>query len=254
VGTYSARRVSRLLVPYLAIGLTVLLGKMVAIHFVHVDNPPASFLIDAEMLVLVPIESVARFLWFIYVLSIYLMLVPAILYVIGRRPWILLIAGIVLQLGSWPEDFMIDWAVLFFPFFAGGMVLWLYRPLWSPMPTLVFWLSAIVFVGLLVLATMSSVPKWLTGACSMLPVLGLMSWLPAGVQSALAWLGKYSLSIYLFNELAMGVVKGVLFKVVSWDGGHFLFYFPLLALVGIGVPLGVKYVATRYVPRLAIYF
>ena len=57
---FSMRRVKRLFVPYLVVGLVVLSGKLIAVHFVHVDNPASSFLADAAMLVVMPVEGVAE--------------------------------------------------------------------------------------------------------------------------------------------------------------------------------------------------
>jgi fucose 4-O-acetylase-like acetyltransferase len=251
---YSTRRVKRLLVPYLVIGLLVLIGKLVACHFMHVDNAPGSFTEGVIGLVRNPTESAAKFLWFVFVLSIYLVFVPAFFFVIGRRPWLLLIIGVILQLGTWPNTFAISWIIYYLPFFAGGAVLWIYRSMWCPMPLWALGLNVLVFGSLLLASISLSIPKWLVGASSVLAVIGLMQKAPTSFQSALAWLGKYSLSIYLFNEIAMGVVKGALLKVISWDGSNFLFFLPLMALVGVVIPLLLKYLATKFSPRVATYF
>jgi hypothetical protein len=55
----------------------------------------------------------------------------------------------------------------------------------------------------------------------------------------LTW-GKYSVVIYLFNTLFIGLVKGVGLKVMPWDGLNFLVYFPLLAAAGMLLPMAFK--------------
>jgi fucose 4-O-acetylase-like acetyltransferase len=253
VFAYSTRRIKRLFVPYLILGLAVLAGKTAAVHFVHVDNPPTALVDDLAMLLLAPTDSVARFLWFVYVLSVYLIFVPALFHVCGRRPVVLLALGLALCPGEWTDFFMLNRVVYYLPFFALGMILWMHRAWWSPMPPVAFWSSAALFGAMLVLSSPLGLPRWLVGACSVLPVLGLMQRLPSRVASALGWVGKYSLSIYLFSELSVGAVKGALWRFVSWDGHNFFLFFPLLLLVGLGVPLAVKYAATRWSPRIANY-
>lgn len=248
VRSFSVRRAKRLFVPYLVIGLIILIGKSVASHFMYVDNPPTTLVENAITLLLVPAEGVARFLWFVYVLSIYLILVPAFFYAFGRRPVLLFAVGIVLQLGNWPEIFMLSSVVFYLPFFAGGMILWIYRSSWASMRPLVFGTSALVFGSLLALAIPFSIPKWLIGACSVPAVIGLMQRVPSTLQLFFGWLGQNSLSIYLFNGVAMGVVKGLLFKLLPWDGLNFLFYFPLLVLAGVSIPLMIKRATIQWFP------
>jgi fucose 4-O-acetylase-like acetyltransferase len=253
VGAFSIRRVTRLLIPYLVIGLVTITGKSVAQHFMHVDNPSRGFIEDVDMLLLVPTEGVARSLWFVYVLSIYLALIPALFYCFGRRPILLLVIALALQLGDWTEVLALNSVVYYLPFFAGGMILWIYRAAWSPMSPSVFWVSAVLFATVLALSIPLGIPKWLTGTLSVPAVIGLVQNVPSNIQSALGWLGRYSLSIYLFNGLAMGIVKGLLLKVLPWDGLNFLLYFPLLVMVGVALPLIVKRGATQWFPPVARY-
>ena len=248
VRAFSIKRAKRLFLPYVGLGLVIWLGKLIASRFMYVDNPPTTFVENAITLLLVPAEGVARFLWFVYVLSIYLILVPAFFYAFGRRPVLLFAIGIVLQLGNWPEILMLSSVVFYLPFFAGGMILWTYHSSWASMRPLVFWTSALVFGSLLALAIPFSIPKWLIGACSVPAVIGLMQRVPSVLQLFFGWLGQNSLSIYLLNGIAMGVTKGFLFKFLPWDGVNFLFYFPLLVLAGVAIPLMIKRGAIQWLP------
>ena len=64
--------------------------------------------------------------------------------------------------------------------------------------------------------------------------------LPAGWQDRLAWIGRASLTIYLINTIAIGLTKGLLLRVLPWDGVNFLLYFPVLTLAGVALPMLVK--------------
>jgi fucose 4-O-acetylase-like acetyltransferase len=248
---YSLKRVIPLMVPFVVLGLLVVVGKKVAMNFLDVSNPPGTFASSVLTLLFDPTESAVRFLWFIYVLAMYLVLVPPFFYAIGRRPVVLLVFGVLLQFFGWPEELAIQRAIEYLPFFALGMVLWIYRPQWTPVGRWVFWAGMIAFVGLLALSNYHPVPRWLTGVSSILPLMGLIQRIHGKLQRFLSYLGQRSLSIYLFNVIVMGFVKGVLFFVLLWDGVNFLLYFPLLTAAGVGIPLAVKAAGEKWLPRVA---
>ena len=250
---FSLQRAERLFIPYVVFGLLVLAGKWAASHFVHVDNMPQGSAEDLFRLLFLPDSSVAGFLWFIYVLSIYLLLVPALFQIFGRRPMPLLIAGVVLQFGAWPQLFMLDRVVEYLPFFALGMLLWMYRGAWARITPGLLWSSSAVFAALLAMSLWLELPKWLVGAASVPAVLAWTQSLPAVPRDWLAMLGRASLAIYLMNTIAIGLTKGVMLELLPWDGVNFLLYFPLLTLAGIAAPILVLQLATRYFPRAARY-
>lgn len=108
VAEFSARRIARLLVPYVILGVVVLVGKLVSGRVLHVDNPPAGSVDDVLRILLRPASSVAGFLWFIYVLALYLLFVPALFRIIGRRPVPLFLAGLAIAWLPMPKLFMLD--------------------------------------------------------------------------------------------------------------------------------------------------
>ena len=57
----------------------------------------------------------------------------------------------------------------------------------------------------------------------------------------------------MFNGLAMGMVKALLFKVVPWDGMNYLFYFFLLVTAGVALPIIVKRGVAQWFPPVARY-
>jgi uncharacterized membrane protein YcfT len=208
---------------------------------------------DLLQLLLFPASSVAGFLWFIYVLSIYLLIVPALFQIFGRRPMLVLIVGVALQFGTWPQLFMLDRVVEYLPFFAIGMLLWIYRGGWTRIPPGILWSSSALFAALLAMSLWLELPKWLVGAASVPAVLAWTQNLPARPQAWLAALGRASLAIYLMNTIAIGLTKGVMLKFLPWDGVNFLLYFPLLTLAGIAAPMLILQLATRHFPAAARY-
>jgi fucose 4-O-acetylase-like acetyltransferase len=253
VASFSLQRVSRLFVPYVFFGLLVLFGKLAASQLLHVDNPPKGFAVDLYMLLVVPGKSVAGFLWFIYVLSVYLLLVPALFQIFGRRPFLLLLAGVALNFAVWPQIFMLDRVVEYLPFFAAGMLLWSGRELWLRIAPRAFWPATVLFAALLAMTLVQEMPKWLVGAASVPAVLAWMLCLPAGPRGWLVLLGKASLAIYLMNTIAIGLTKGLMLKVMPWHGVNFLLFFPLLTVAGVALPILAARVVGHYFPRAARY-
>lgn len=260
VARFSLQRMSRLFVPYVFFGLLVLFGKMLASQWLHVENAPKGLARDIFALLVYPaasgaadLRSVAGFLWFIYVLSIYLAVVPALFQLFGRRPLVLLLAGIALNFAAWPQIFMLDRAIEYLPFFAAGMLLWTGRDLWLRIAPRALWPATVFFAALLVMSFWLEMPKWLVGAASVPAVLAWMLYVPAGPKGWLVLLGKASLAIYLMNTLVMGLAKGLMFKVLPWHGVNFLLYFPVLVLAGVALPILIARVTARYFPRAARY-
>lgn len=253
VRDYSWRRCVRLAVPYFAFGLLIIAGKLAASHVMHVDNLPSGSLDDVAELLLVPARSAAGFLWFIYVLAIYLLLLPAVLFVLRRRPLALFVASLGLAALPWPEAFMLDRVMAYLPFFCGGVLLCLRRDWWSPVPTAIGWTGVLLFCALLASAYTVATPHWLVGAVSLPALLTLVQRLHEPVRRFWAMVGSHSMSIYLMNTILIGLAKGLMLKLHPWDGPAFLFFFPVLVTAGCGLPIVIKRLADRRAPALARY-
>lgn len=250
VFSYARSKTTRLVVPYLFFGFLVLFGKLVAAHFMHVDNQPKGTLDDVIAIFVYPTDSVAGFLWFIYVLGLYFLMLPAFLQATGRRPFILFILSILAVLIHWPPEFMIDDAFAYLPYFTAGMLLWLYREHWERVNRSITVVFVLAFAVALTLAIPLNLSKWFVGAFSIPAVLSLVQYIPHRQQRTLAWLGQLSFSIYLMNTLAIGIVKALMFKIFSWDGKYFLIYFPVLILAGALIPIMIKKTVSRRLPSL----
>lgn len=245
IAAYSRQKLARLAVPYVVFGLLILFGKLLASRFMHVDNQPTGSLNDVLALILRPSSSAAGFLWFIYVLGLYFAVLPAFLQATARRPIVLFVVSLAARLIDWPSEFLLKEFFEYLPFFSGGMLLWMCRDRWARLPLAL----TIVFVGLFVTALAFALPlglpKWFVGALAVPAIFGLMQRLPTSAQLGLGWVGQLSMSIYLMNTLAIGIVKALMLKVMPWEGTNFLIYFPILALAGVALPIAAKQLAAR---------
>src|SRR5579863_4796237 len=69
-GAYLIRRAERLLLPFLTLGLLILLGKFAAEQFLYVDNKPASLSDGLRSLFWTTGQSPATSVWYIFVVFI----------------------------------------------------------------------------------------------------------------------------------------------------------------------------------------
>lgn len=252
--SYLVRRAERLLIPFLALGLLILFGKLAVETFVHVDNRPPDIRSGLASLFWTTAQSPATSVWYVFVLFVYCGITPVLLKLSHGRLWPVLVIAAALHLLNVPEIAYLDRIANFFVYFIIGCAVGRYHTEAMKLVETTLPVSAAVFFVTLVLATKEIQPA-LTGAICALSALaflhGLMRTDWASRADALLWFGKYSFAIYLFNTLAIGLTKGLMLKVMPWDGVNFLAFFPVLLLAGLCVPVLLKQMALDRVPLLA---
>lgn len=245
---YVVNRARRLLVPFFGLGFAILAAKFLAGRVMFVDNAPASLAAGLDGLFWHTALSPARSIWYAFVLFVFSVAAPPLLRAGGWR----LLAGVAVVAYCLPCPALAyaDELGRYFLFFvlglaagaAAGWVAWLdrhWRFLGVVFLALVGWVIAF--------GDFVSFPVTLlcTGALSMPVLHGLVrtfSEIPARV---FLYLGRYSFMIYLFNTLFIGLAKGILLRLTSWDGAHFLPFAVALACAGILGPVVLKQVAFR---------
>lgn len=239
-GTYLIRRAGRLLVPFLSLGLLILLGKLVAERFLHVDNAPGGVWDGLRSLFWNTGQSPATSVWYTFVFFVYCAVTPLLVKISQGRLWPTLLLAAALHLLTVPEIAYLDRVAYFFIYFMIGCVTGRYRTQVMQLIDATLPVSGAVFSVSLVLATMQVEPM-VTGTICALSSLafihGLMrtTWLDR--SDALLWFGKYSFAIYLFNTLTIGLTKGALLKIAPWDGANFLWFFSMLLVGGLIGPV-----------------
>ena len=79
--------------------------------------------------------------------------------------------------------------------------------------------------------------RTLAGLTSIPAVVFLVGIRTGRIGAVFERLGAYSFVIYLLNTLVIGVAKGLMLKLLPWDGRNFILYFVVLTAVGIGAPI-----------------
>jgi fucose 4-O-acetylase-like acetyltransferase len=242
-GAYLIRRAERLLIPFLSLGLLILVAKFAAERFLYVDNKPPSLSDGLESLFWNTGQSPATSVWYIFVLFIYCGVTPFLVRLSQGRLWPALLLAAALHCLTVPEIAYLDRVAYFFAYFMIGCVAGKYRNRAMPFIDKTLPFSGVVFSVSLVLAIMQVEPV-LTGTICALSSLAFIhgltrtTWLDR--SDALLWFGKYSFVIYLFNTLTIGLAKGVLLKIAPWDGVNFLGFFPVLLMSGLVGPVLLK--------------
>jgi fucose 4-O-acetylase-like acetyltransferase len=250
---YTLKRAQRLLLPFLLLGTVVLVGKLVAQEFVHVDNRAAGLLAGLEDMVVTTERSPATFIWFLWVLFLCSVVAPPVWRALGTPG--LLAGGLLLIAIEPPPLFYLDRFARHALFFAVGIAVAQNEARLLPH----FAARQPLWWGVLALTLAAALAGWLPGDLSLLvcglaaiPALHGLAALPAMArQSWTLWLGKRSMAIYLFNVIAIGVVKAVLLELgVPWTAGGFWIHAPALTAAGIFLPVLFKALVLRRAPPL----
>jgi peptidoglycan/LPS O-acetylase OafA/YrhL len=250
---FALKRAHRLLAPFLLLGVVVLLGKLAAEQLVHVDNRPSGLLAGLRDLVITTEDSPATFIWFLWVLFLCAVAAPPFWRRAGSAG--LLAAGLVLIAIELPDLFYLDRFARHALFFAVGVAvaereekLLPYFARWQPL----WWAT-------LGVSLWAAIEGWLPGdwslfVCGLAAIPALHGLMRAPVMARQSWalfLGRFSMSIYLFNVIAIGLVKAVLLKAgVPWTAAGFWIHAPALTAAGLLVPILGKVLVLRRIRTL----
>jgi fucose 4-O-acetylase-like acetyltransferase len=245
------RRSARLLLPFGLFGLLFIVSKLVAAPFMHVDHPPASFAQGLTNLVWNTDESPALSVWYVGVLFVMSVMTPPVMWISRNNALAVLAVAAVLFVLPVPHVMYLDRVARFYIFFALGGVAADAGERWLRSIDLSTAIMCGIFALLLgvILLNFEAIPDALKllvcGAASMPALHGMIREPYLERSSLLLQLGKYSFVIYLLNTVCIGLAKGLLLKLMPWDGLNFLVFVPLLMAAGTWGPILIK----RYVFR-----
>ena len=232
---YVRAKFLRLMPAFFLFGILVLLGKELASNFVPVDNMHADLASGAWLILTRPITSSAGFLWYIYTLFLFYAAMPLLMRIGAASPLYLLPLAAALHfvpldkaVADW---FMFSQFAEYLLYLVAGFCIARYYDAWAQvLDRFGMWFIA-GFAGLLG-AFVAFGPATLFGSKTVLglaaiPALHALVRFPWAERGGwLARLGAFSFTIYLFNLLFVGLVKGVATRLLGADDA----WFPLLAL------------------------
>lgn len=250
---YVGRKFFRIAPAFVLFGCIILTGKILADTYLHVDNMPQGWLPGIIDILIIPGESAAKGLWFVYVLFELYVIFPVLLLLARNEPLWLIPVGFLVHLLPATSYLALDSLLEYVLYFAVGcavasrheQLLSLFDRL---LPVALPCFIAAFFLGSVGLEYEQT--KLITGCLSIPVVHALVRRAPMSEWGVLATWGTLSFSIYLMNTIAIGFTKGLILQFSGWDGLHFLWVAPLLLGAGLFLPIFAKRVIFPWIPPL----
>ena len=251
-----ASRAKRLLLPFLLAGMLIVLGKLAAARFFFVDNIPKGLWGGLSNLVWHTASSPALSIWYLFVLFVFSLAAPFVVAADRGRPGLAVALGAVLYAIPAPAYLYADRLCHYAIFFALGLAAaahearWLavidrFRSLW-----LGLFLAGFAAIALLDAGGDGDLTMLAFGTISMAALHALVRGPGLSSVPLLLLLGRYSLMIYLFNTMFIGLAKGLMLRAWSWNGDHFMLFALVLMTAGIAGPVLLKRHGLKRLPAL----
>jgi peptidoglycan/LPS O-acetylase OafA/YrhL len=256
----AVRRAERLLLPFVLMGLVIVLGKYFASKVMHVDAVPQGVLDGLYDAFWNTSESPVIMIWYLWVLffvslgALPLLRLPGLAGLARYLPPLAL--GLALFATGLPEvmyfnklaDHAVFFAVGLLIAFLGATAMRLVDRLWLPALLLLILLAGATAAGFID----RRLALLVCGVMAIPALHGLVRRFERGlVADALLFLGRYSMAIYLFNTIAIGLAKAVLIKAgVAWTPTGATLAVPVLMAAGVLAPIAGKVLVLRRVKML----
>jgi fucose 4-O-acetylase-like acetyltransferase len=237
---YVAKRFDRLMVPFLAFALLVVLGKYVAASLGSVDDGVADLGSGLMKVVANTPDNPSLSIWYLLVLFLYSIVTP-LLWRAGRRHIaVLLLLGAVAWALPLSELFYVRRIGIYFLFFAVGGLFALRREAILPIVAKL-WLPAAVLLGVLCYLLFGTPWALLFCGLAAIPALhGLFLQRFWDGDRVLLTVGRYSMAIYLLNTIFIGIAKVAYGKVLSYQGGWYALFVAVVFGAGLVGPMLVR--------------
>ncbi len=255
---FISSRTWRLLPAFVIFSVVIWAGKHLAAQFQVVDNFDARGWGELAEIYVSPTTSVARSLWYIYVLlELYALFAIVLMASAGRLLPAVLLAVAMRALYHFTEvpptfgaNSLCEYAIFFVLGVAFARAYHRLMPLFRENSLAFYGIFAASFLSMLVLPHYWA--KGLVGLASVPACLAFASSFTSGRDKrALLLLGEYTFTIYLMNTLFIGFAKGMLLQFLPWDGRYFLLHFFVLLTAGVFGPILLHRLVFTRIPPLA---
>lgn len=237
---FSKYQAFRLLLPFLALGIFITLGKYFLAPYVHVDNAPEILASDMLNLVWDTDSSPSKFLWYIFVLFTYGLFVPPLLRLLNFNIWLLLLVSIVIHLLP-PTPHLYGHLISYFLlFFVVGGIARHYRARYRASIERHRYFFFVLFAASFAVSLMPIghlQVKTIVGLCSIPALHNIAIILERQGDTIFRTLGDYTYIIYLLNTLCIGVAKAAIFQFTDWNHEKFFLVAPILIASGLVLPI-----------------
>lgn len=250
---YILKRAYRLLVPFFLMAFIIILGKYLLGRFLYVDNPINDLGLSIINLFWNTNKSCVGFIWYVYVVFIYIILTILGLKVFRFKNNIfyLIFIALIMKAFRFPGYFYLNLIGAYYIYFLLGYVAFQnkekYYEIISKYANLFFvttFLLIIFYFGAGQFVDLSRM-RMIIAICAIIGIHGIIKNYYTN-SKFLFWISKYTFSIYLFNLPFIGLSKGILLKVLPWDGVNFFIFLPIMLFCGLLGPIILyKYILAR---------
>jgi fucose 4-O-acetylase-like acetyltransferase len=238
--SYVWKRFDRLMVPFIAFGLFVVIGKYVAASLGPVDDGVSNIGSGIAKVIANAPDNPSLSIWYLLVLFVYSVVTPILWRIGGRHIAVLLLIGAAGWCFALPETFYAARIATYFVFFGMGGLIALHRERALPIMKALY-LPALAVLGVLCYFLLSNRFALLCCGLASIPALhGLFLQDFWKGDRLFLTIGRYSMVIYLFNTIFIGIGKIGILRVIPHEGLMFLIAIGILFVIGVAGPVVVR--------------
>jgi len=246
-------KIKRLLIPFISMAIIIFLFKFIGGFLINLQYPISIH--SVWNIILDPFESFAPILWFLYLLFEVFVIYSLVQYIIGNDLIVLLFFILLLFLPRL-DIFMLGTLLYYLPIFAIGFIFFRHNLLSKYRLALgiIFLLSFIVLFVCKGYVSHPDIAKRIVRLS--LGVLGSVSCFFISIQllkkenrlvKPFISIGIYSMGIYLFHTIFIGVVQAILINVIKLSDYWFVATAIVVVSAGVFFPILIeKYLIRRY--------
>ena len=237
------KKALRLLPPLLLFGIFIGIGKYLMQSHIEVDRVPPFSWYEFLKIIIEPMDSFARSIWYIYVLFEFYVTIPLLLKATNFKLILLIIIGLLIHFFRPTEYFAFASYNEYFLYFVLGMVSVKYRKETLQLFSKFRVIFCILFVSSFYLITLNmsgELSKTIISLFSILALHSLMMTKLFDKNSQILLFAKYTFVIYLLNTVVIGLTKGVIIRYFVWEGNWFILSGTIIFLLGLYGPIFIK--------------
>ncbi|MEZ5734623.1 MAG: acyltransferase [Novosphingobium sp.] len=233
-------RFDRLMIPCLAFGTLVVIGKYFAQAIGPVDDQVNDIGSGILKIITNAPGNPALSVWYLFVLFVYTMAAPVLWRFGNRTLTIILLLGSIGWLLPLPDTYYLNRIGTYFIFFGVGGLFAMHRELVLPM--LAKWClpALLVFAAACYIMLSSPFALLVCGLASIPALHGLFLQRFWSDDKLMLTLGRNSMAIYLMNTIAIGITKLIYLRYLPYENLWFFLFIGVAFTMGIIGPMMVR--------------
>lgn len=237
---YIAGRADRLLVPFFALGLAVVLAKVFLSRYFFIEEAPTTVYSGLASIFIHTENSPVLTIWYLVVLFAFATITPPLLRLLNNRLEVLFLVSIILYFLPTADFLYLNRVFQFYPFFLLSGFSSVHRAADHTLSKPLTGVLIALFIAALALPLERTFGLLICGTLSCFAIPQLIRLSGGRFDRALMFLGDHTMVIYLLNVPAIGLVKALYLKSFGYEAADFYTLASILLIAGIFIPVAVK--------------